>query len=444
MPTGNMKTLLGFLESQALIHGPLGKFYNLPLKKVDAFLGRTDFFTAVYGEKVWDTLQSQTRFWNMLRRVPWGPRTGWRNRDQRNTSTRPISGSGALPDIAKANYQNIEALPKSVVTMLGVDHEAQFLSGLEGGIGDALSQEQTWAEIDHVKDINQELLASAHSVVTTGGASATAAVKPFANLRIGDTLYEANMGGTNTTCVITAISAAGVLTYTPADTGDDMVDGNMVHVKARAGLTSMDDVIDVDGRTYIGANSENADVYNLATRTADTYAAGIVLDNDGVPRDISTDLLDEAIREVRLSGGEPDLIVTGLEQVDNIGALLQAQQRFMDVGEFKVKVGTEETLPGFRTGFNLATYKGIPVFGDPDCGKAFTEPGVDLGSNLYVLDTRFIEIAVAQMTRYFESRDFLQNDALVYEGMFWTMAELRVVDITVQAKVVDLNATVTV
>jgi hypothetical protein len=444
MPKGNLKTLLGFLEQQALIHGPLGKFYHVPLRKADDFLGRTDFFTAVYGEKVWDTLQSQTRFWNMIRRVPWGPRTGWRNRDQRNASTKPIVGSGTLPDIAKANYRNIEALPKSIVTMLGVDHEAQFLSGLEGGIGDALSQEQNWAEIDHVKDVNQQLLASAHSVVTTGGASGVAAVKPFDNLRVGDTIYEANMGGTNTTAVITEISAAGVLTYTPAGTGDDMVDGNMVHVKARAGFTSLDDVIEVDGRTYVGANSDDADCYNLTTRTADTYAAATVLDNDGTARDISTDLLDEAIREVRLNGGEPDLIVTGLEQVDNIAALLQAQQRFMDSGEFRVKVGTEETLPGFRTGFNLATYKGIPVFGDPDCSKSFTEPGVDIGSNVYVLDTRFIEIAVAQMTRYFESRDFLQNNALVYEGMFWTMAELRVVDITKQAKIVDLNATVTV
>jgi len=66
------------------------------------------------------------------------------------------------------------------------------------------------------------------------------------------------------------------------------------------------------------------------------------------------------------------------------------------------------------------------------------------GSNVYVLDTRYIEIAVAQMTRYFESRDFLQNDALVYEGLFWTMAEQRVVEITNQAKIVDLNPTVTV
>jgi hypothetical protein len=441
MPTGNLKTLLGFLESQALIHGPLGKFYHIPLNKVDDYLARADFFTAVYGEKVWDTLQSQTRFWNMLRRVPWGPRTGWRNRDIRNTSTRPIKGSGALPDIATANYQNIEALPKSIVTMLGVDHEAQFLSGLEGGIGDALSQEQTWAEIDHIKDINGELLASTSSVVVATGASGTGQVSPFANFRVGDTIFSAGLGGAGTTGVITIIGATGILTWTG---GGSLTDGNMVHIKARAGITSIDDVIEQDGRTYIGANDGDSDAYNLTTRTIDTYAAAVVLDNDGVARDISTDLLDEAIREVRLNGGEPDLIVTGLEQVDNVAALLQAQQRFMDVGEFRVKVGNEETLPGFRLGFNLATYKGIPVFGDPDTARGFTEPGVATGSNVYVLDTRWIEVAVAQMTRYFESKDFLQNNALVYEGLFWTMAELRVVDITKQAKIVDLKATVVV
>lgn len=439
---GNLKTLQAFLESQALAHGPFGKMGRLPLRKADNFLTSVDFFTSVYGEKVWDVLQSQTRFWNMIRRVPWGPRTGWRNRDQRNLSTEPVAGSGALPFIAKANYRNIEALPKSIVTMLGVDQTAQFLSGLEGGIGDALAQEQGWAEIDHVKDINQQLLAPTNLIVTTTGAAQTGIIKPFGKLRKGDTIFSTGLGGAGATGVVISHSpTTGVVDWTG---GGALADGNGVTIKARAAFTSLDDVVEQDGRSKIGANDGDSDVYNLATRTVDTYAAAIVLDNNGTPRDISTDLLDEALREVRLNGGEPDLIVTGLEQVDNIAALLQGQQRFMDVGEFKVKVGTEETLPGFRTGFSLATYKGIPVFGDPDAPMGLTEPGADIGSHIFVLDTRWLEVAVAQMTKYLESRDFLQNNALVVEAMFWTMAEFRCTDITKQAKIVDLNATVVI
>jgi len=439
---GNLKTLQAFLESQALAHGPFGKMGRLPLRKADNFLTSTDFFTAVYGEKVWDVLQSQTRFWNMIRRVPWGPRTGWRNRDQRNASTAPVQGSGALPDIAKANYRNIEALPKSIVTMLGVDQTAQFLSGLEGGIGDALAQEQAWAEIDHVKDINQQLLAPTNLIVTTTGGTGAAIVMPFGKLSKGDKVYSAGLGGAGTTAVVVTHDATtGIVTWTD---GGTFTDGNGVAIASRAAFTSLDDIVEQDGRSKIGANDVDSDVYNLTTRTVDTYAAAIVLDNNGTPRDISTDLLDEALREVRLNGGEPDLIVTGLEQVDNIAALLQGQQRFMDVGEFKVKVGTEETLPGFRTGFSLATYKSIPVFGDPDAVLGLTEAGANIGSHVFVLDTRWLEVAVAQMTKYLESRDFLQNNALVIEAMFWTMAELRCTDITKQAKIVDLNATVTV
>lgn len=440
---GDLKTLLSFLEQQALVRGPFGEHYGLPLSKADNYLTRTDFFTAVYGEKVWDTLQSQTRFWNMIRRVPWGRRTGWRNRSARNLSTVPVVGSGALPEIKKSTYQNIEALPKSIVTMLGVDQTARFLSTLEGGIGDALAQEQTWAEIDHVKQINQNLLASSTVVCTSTGATTVgAALGAPRNLFVGDTIRSTGMGGAGATGVLSAIAAGtGVLTWVG---GGTVTDGNQIAIASRAGPTSLDDIVEKDGRTYVGANAQDPDVYNLTTRTAASYAAGQVLDNAGVVRDISTDLLDQAIRAVRNAGGEPDLIVTGLDQVDNVAALLQGQQRFMDIGEFRVKVGTEETLPGSRVGFQLATYKGIPVFGDPDGVLGYTEPGADRGSHVYVLDTRWLELAVAQMTQYLESKDFLQNKALVVQGMFWTMAELRCVDITKQAKIVDLNASVTV
>ena len=35
------------------------------------YLQATDVFTATYGRKVWDALNNQTRFWNILRKVQW-------------------------------------------------------------------------------------------------------------------------------------------------------------------------------------------------------------------------------------------------------------------------------------------------------------------------------------------------------------------------------------
>src|SRR4051812_1724552 len=56
----------------------------------NTFVG-SDFFVNTFGAKVWDSLNSQTRTFNLLRKVPWGNTTGWRIRSGRNNSTQPVS-----------------------------------------------------------------------------------------------------------------------------------------------------------------------------------------------------------------------------------------------------------------------------------------------------------------------------------------------------------------
>ena len=68
-----------------------------------------------------------------------------------------------------------------------------------------------------------------------------------------------------------------------------------------------------------------------------------------------------------------------------------------------------------------------------------TNDGV-LGSNIYVLDTDYLEIAVAQPTQYVENRDYFAANALVVRGLLYTMAEMRCKNMWVQAKITDLNA----
>ena len=85
---------------------------------------------------------------------------------------------------------------------------------------------------------------------------------------------------------------------------------------------------------------------------------------------------------------------------------------------------------------------GIPIMPDADVPKSYSagSPYSPLGSNIYVLDTDYIEMAIAQPTQYVENRDYFAANALVVRGLLYTMAELRCKNIFVQSKIGDLNA----
>lgn len=403
------------------------------------YLQVSDVFTATYGRKVWDALNNQTRFWNILRKVQWGPTTGWRVRSDRGDNrSRPVTETGALPTVDVSAYQNVDSAPRIVATDFGVSLKSQIMSGLEGGMGDNLAVEQEAAARDHIKELNQELLLRSMTIVTTAGASGTGEILSSANtLRIGDTFGGTTLGDTAVT--FNGLDAQNDATFTG---GGSLTDGEIVYVKGRSGFTSLDDIVEEDARTVAGvAVTNGVDVYNQATRAAAGWNAGaVILDNNGTGRNMTLSLLDQAIREVRINGADPDVILMGYDQFDRLSSLLQAQQRYLDWGEFVVKVGDESTLPGSHAGFQVATYRGIPIIVDPDCQGSFTSADANLGSNVYVLDTRYLELAVAAPTQYIDNRDFFQANAFVLRGLFYTIGELRALRLDTHAKITDLNA----
>ena len=404
------------------------------------YLQVSDVFTATYGRKVWDALNNQTRFWNILRKVQWGPTTGWRVRSDRGDNrSRPVTETGALPTVDVSAYQAVDSAPRIVATDFGVSLKSQIMSGLEGGMGDNLAVEQEAAARDHIKELNTELLLRSNSIATGAGASASGAIfNAGGTVRIGDTFGGTSINDTART--ITAVNnSTGVLTWSG---GGSLSDGEIAYIKSRAGMTSIDDIVEEDGRTIAGVSvSAGADVYNQATRAAGGWnSASVVLDNNGTGRNLTLALLDQAIREVRINGADPDVILMGYDQFDRLSSLLQAQQRYMDWGEFVVKVGDESTLPGSHAGFQVSTYRGIPVIVDPDIQTSYTAADAAMGSNVYVLDTRYLELAVAAPTQYIDNRDFFQANAFVLRGLFYTIGELRALRLDTHAKITDLNA----
>jgi len=413
-----------------------------------------NIFTTTYGRKVWQALNNQTRFFNAVPRTTFGNQVGWRVRTDRGTQrSRPMTELASLPDIDVSNIETVSSLPKIVTTMLGASVKAMYTAQLEGGVGDVLALENENAQIDHIKELNQELfLPTAHGNLAVGSGVTDANVRDGSLLRIGDTLIINDAGTPGTTeGTISAISSNDItfstIGATPAVGTTTVAD--LLLVMSRAGLTSIDDIVNVSDDTTNGVAglATYNDVYDIdessgTPRDSGGFAAAAsVQGNSGTSRDLSLNLLDTAIQKIRTKGGEPKLIVMGHDQYFKLERLLISQQRYMGQEEYQVGIGNEKTFPGTKTGLVLATYAGIPIMPDADAtlGQA-ASAGSALGSNVYVLDTDFLEIAIAQPTQYIENRDYFAADALVVRGMLYTMAEFRAYRFDVHAKITDLSA----
>ena len=424
-------------------------------------------FTTTYGRKVWQALNNQTRFFNAIPRVVWGNTAGWRVRSDRGTNrSLPIKEAGALPTVDVSLIETVSSLPRIVGTTFGASVKAVFAAQLEGGVGDVLALENENAQLDHMKEINQELMAGGYAVATSGTASTFASTGAGGaaimgnNFRVGDEVfvYDESAGVTQNLASGTAARTIGTIAdgtmtlQTPTGgsietwAGSLDVDANdILSVRSRAGLTSLDDVV-MDKTVTVAAGGSNAGIvennrYNLeAPASGDWDAPASVQMNGGTGRDLSLNLLDTAIQRIRENGGEPKLLLMGHDQYFKLERLLNSQQRYMGQEEYQVGVGSERTFPGTRTGLVLATYMGIPILPDADVSKSMGTAGVGQGSVIYALDTDFLEIAVAQPTQYIENRDYFAANQLVVRGLLYTMGELRCRNFFVQAKIGNLNA----
>ena len=409
----------------------------------------TGIFNTTYGRKVWQALNNQTRFFNAIPRVVWGNTAGWRVRTDRGSGrSRPVTETGNLPTVDISNIETVSSLPRIVSTTFGASVKSVFTAQLEGGIGDVLALENENAQIDHVKEINTELLAGSASIISAGSNSTNATLTVpssyGAHFRVGDkiALYDTSASAVINDSGLTIDSVSGgVLTFTGETFAQTPVDGDAAFVVSRAGFTSIDDVVSEDGADA-GGVPVSVGAYDIASaRTAGGWnAAAYVSMNNGTGRDLTLTMIDTAIQKIRENGGEPKLILMGHDQYFRLERLLNTNQRYMGQEEYQVGVGSERTFPGTRTGLVLATYMGIPILPDADTPKSIASNDAVLGSNIYVLDTDYIEMAVAQPTQYVENRDYFAANALVVRGPLYTMGEMRVKNIWVQAKIGDLNA----
>ena len=423
-------------------------FGNEYLQKQSYFTvdSATGIFNTTYGRKVWQALNNQTRFFNAIPRVVWGNTAGWRVRTDRGSGrSRPVTETGSIPTVDISNIESVSSLPRIVSTTFGASVKSVFTAQLEGGVGDVLALENENAQLDHIKEINEEI--NAGSAFLTSAGSATSFTVPAAiakNFKVGDAVaqYDVSATGHDRTSG-SAISAVNTSTgAVTVASGTTFADGDVAYIFSRAGMTSIDDIVMEDGAA-VGGGEARSRAYDLTLndRSSGNWNAGASVSyNSGTGRALSLNLLDTAIQKVRENGGEPKLILLGHDQYFNLERLLNSNQRYLGQEEYQVGVGSERTFPGTRTGLVLATYQGIPIIPDADVAKSVSTADAVLGSNVYVLDTDYLEIAIAQPTQYVENRDYFAANALVVRGLLYTMGEMRCKNIWTQAKIADLNS----
>jgi len=411
----------------------------------------TGIFTSTFGNKVWQALNNQTRIFNALPRTVWGKTAGWRVRTDRGSGrSRPLTEVGTLPTIDISNIETVSSLPRIVGTTFGASVKSIYTAQLEGGVGDILALEMENAQTDHVKEINEELLAGSAYLCSGGGTNTFDVPDGVAeSFKIGDGVALNNAGtyeNTDGNETVSTNPGTGTVTLT-AGMSNTPANGDVAYIVSRAGITSIDDVAQEDlagsATTGTGGSASEVGLYDItySNRVSGSWsAAATVQYNSGVGREFTLQLLDNCIESIRTNGGEPKLIVMGHDQYFKLERLLNTQQRYMGTEEYQVGVGSEKTFPGTRTGMVLATYQGIPILPDADVSKSVATDDAVLGSNVFVLDTDDIEMAIAQPTQYIENRDYFSANALVVRGLFYTMGELRVKNIWTQASIRDLNA----
>lgn len=126
-------------------------------------------------------------------------------------------------------------------------------------------------------------------------------------------------------------------------------------------------------------------------------------------------------------------IITGYDTLERVQQLLQAQQRY-DAGSTRVQftVNGVQTVSGSEAGFDIASYKGVPIIPDSNTLQ-------DDLSRIYLCDFDHLHMGVLTPVQYMESNDWFGLDKFVTMGLYHMQGEVICTKYKAQGKVRDLQ-----
>ena len=334
----------------------------------------------LYGQRLWRQILVG---YNALGAIPWKPweRSGYRAITAAGATTNPGNTEGAtLSATIKPTFLEQDINPtESHVTF----EQSSLQTALEGK-GDNVP----WSEIvDYMSDefrnrLNRALLADADTVPSSGiRVSLDRAIASYAEIAYGKV--------------------------------DDSA------------------VLDAHDLDVYAAGSPDRDA---AASWADAYVNGQAYGSGS--RTLALSHIDAMFTNCRPYWNDASMnnkaIITGYDTLERIQQLLQAQQRFPEKTRVQFTVNGVQTVAGAEAGFDIASYKGVPIIPDSNVLQ-------DTLSRIMLCDFDHLHMGVLTPVQYMESNDWFGLDKFVTMGLYHMQGEVICTKYKAQGKVRDLQ-----
>ena len=394
-----------------------------------------NLYNQIYGQKVWSMLNRECNALSVIAKRPYTS-SGWRV-----LSNRPAGGTGNSLDITAASNATLDA------SQLGEDAlRADFIGGVPEN-----------AALDTVNDGLMPLAPTyttlhtspkivAHQFAFSELAMEMAAIDDGigdirAQLREDMGKHHAEVQ--NQMLVMPLENYSPTTAYTTVTTGMDRGYTSLYKVvTSTAELTELAD--NSGGNLVLNANDPSISHIYGSNRDAGSFldsqvsfGAGYT---SGEARQMTLTVLNAMIRDLRVAGGSPKVILTGYDTLQTLSDLLQAQERFMDRKEIVPTVNGVRGVKGSEVGFRVSTYYDIPLI--PVAAMPSTGANSSCISDMLFLDTDHLWLSVMKPTQYFE--DGISNGnpfgvgTLGNKALYRTMAEVGCSYFKGQGKVTNL------
>ena len=391
----------------------------------------TAMYNILYGQKVWSMLNREVNALSMIAKRPYNT-SGWRVLKARpfggsgNTLSESLqsdgSGGGIGADDPQADeiggvpenaglstaadglgsmaptYAQLFMSPKIVAHQFDFSELAMEMAKIDDGIGDIRAQMRKDMGIAHAEAQNMML------------------VMPLEHYGELSALPDIERNYTSLNKIVT--SNAELVA----------IDGGVIATDTLSATVAL-------GKIY-GDNRNSASFLDSTVNFNDAYASSDI-------RPLTLTVVNTTLRQLREAGGTPKVILTGYDTIQAMADLLQSQERFMDRKEIIPTVNGVRGVKGAEVGFRVATYYDIPLIPVKDMASTGNGTAALKISDMLLLDTDHIWLAVMKPTQYFE--DGISNGnpfgvgRLGNQAIYRTIGEVGCSFFKGQAKITNLQ-----
>lgn len=169
-------------------------------------------------------------------------------------------------------------------------------------------------------------------------------------------------------------------------------------------VSSNEELTEMEASSVIATRTDDINRLYGKSRASDSFLDSQVSFGTGYTsgeaRQLTLTVLNSLLRDIRVAGGSPKVILTGYDTLQTLSDLLQAQERFMDRKEIVPTVNGVRGVKGAEVGFRVSTYYDIPLI--PVAAMPSTGLNSSLIGDMLVLDTDHLWLSVMKPTQYFE------------------------------------------